>query len=395
MNYFQQLKNFNLLEWYGTLLKKDQKKVIAIFSILLIGMILLLRPVIINAYQFYLADRYIKEAQPSLDAIASDIEKGTEFLERNKTRYKELELYQTRLGEEKEKFKNLTSKFDVIKNDLENKEVENVLWKFETKTEEKTILFQDRITSLAAEVESINSDIFEVIELDRNLLSSYDEFTQYKEKLPDVLKKQYDSLLLILEKGRTDLVKDKAKKYYADLSESAAGFNSGLDRLTPFTKEEQGEFSLAELRGLTENYKQQNSLLLTSKSDMGDFYGYLNKLKTQYYSIVTKQYSETITEYKTERNPKYDRFDEDSKEPEMISVPYEFDEFYYTEQWYYPSEVTTNEVCSGRRSARNYSFYDQWRYQPNEQVGYVQWKPLWDDVILTGMNLSPVLIKEE
>lgn len=35
------------------------------------------------------------------------------------------------------------------------------------------------------------------------------------------------------------------------------------------------------------------------------------------------------------------------------------------------------------------------RYQPNEQVGYVQWKPLWDEVILTGMNLSPVLIKEE
>lgn len=440
MTDIQLLKRLTLWEKLGWLVKKRKKKVIkAIITILLVFFFISFIQSIVSANQVNVAENYITESEVRLNQVNSTINHLSKRLKDNSKLYKEYDLYLDKLGKEKDDYESLTSELADIKKDFDHKEIEKVMDQFQHDENEKNIIFSDKIAAMEKSVASFNEKTAEVIELDKYLISKYPKFSKFKESLDDRLKLRFDNLNIIQSKGKNARVKNNANMYFAQVNEQKKRFINGLDHVKEYTNDSHGSLSLTELRQMKEKYLLQNTLLKDVNSSISNFDNYWSELHSQYYTIVKNQYSTKSTDYVTENNPKYKEWTEtetyedtetytekvyvgsrivdDQKEdiyedvtkerpvtktrtvtknngqPVTISVPYDVYTFYYTVEMHSPNGVTEDSEKAGEKHEKYDTSIKSWDYIESQEVGYTEWKQLWDDNsgILTGKNLSPRL----
>ncbi|QOX65728.1 hypothetical protein FRZ06_21440 [Anoxybacterium hadale] len=439
MTDIQRLKNLDLRERLGWFYKRNPKKAAGIFLVVLISVFFILlipRAILLNQTQ--IAEKYISESQSRIEKIDLSIDKISERLEKNAKLYKDFELYNIQLNQDKECSKKLITELNAIREELKNEEINKVLEKFQIGNNEK-ILFPDEITKLEKKVESLNADIASVISIDTYLISQYSTFHKYKDSIGDCMKSRFDNLKIIQSKGKNASVKNKANQYFIAISDNATRFTNGLDALNSYTIADQGTFTLDELQAVKQNYLSQSTLLAATDSSIDTFDEYWNSLQEQYYTIITDQYYTRSTDYVTEPNPQFRQWIEtetyedtetytereyvgsrivgdqqediyetvtktrpvtktrkvtkDNGQAQMISVPYDVYSFYYTIEKYTPLGITNSNVFVGKKHEKYDTSITVWDYQSTQAVGYTEWKQLWNDKngILTGKNISPKL----
>lgn len=440
MTDIQLLKRLTLWEKLGWLVKKRKKKVIkVIITILLVFFFISFIQSIVSTNQANVAENYITESEARLEQINSTINQVSNRLENNAKMYKEYEIYDEQIGEQKDDYESLTSELADIRKDFDHKEIKKVIYQFQHDEDEKNIIFSDKIAAMEKSVAGFNEKTAEVIELDKYLISKYPKFSEFKESLDDRLKLRFDNLNIIQSKGKNARVKNNANMYFTQINEQKKRFINGLDHVKEYTSDSHGSLSLTELRQMKEKYLLQNTLLKDVNSSIANFDNYWSELHSQYYTIVKNQYSTKSTDYVTENNPKYKEWTEtetyedtetytekvyvgsrivdDQKEdiyedvtkerpvtktrtvtknngqPETISVPYDVYTFYYTVEMHRPNGVTSTSEEAGEKHEKYDTSVTSWDYNQSEEIGYVEWKKLWDDDagILRGKNLSPRL----
>lgn len=439
MTDLQRLKNLNLLERVGWLVRRNPRKaLIASAAVLLSVIIILSIPGIISAGQSHRAENYIAESELRLNRVNSTIEDISVSLKKNAGLYKELDSYQYQLGKDKDNLQALVSELSGIKKDLKSKEIKSVLNQFQSDKNKENLL-PDKISTLEKNAERLSADITDIITIDTYLVSQYSTFGEYKDSINDCLKSRYENLSVIQSKGKTTSVKNKANQYFIAINKNTTNFINGFDTLKPYTSADQGTCTLPELKAIKQDYLFQATLLANTGSTIGAFDQYWNELHEQYYTIITNQYNTRSTDYVTEPNPQYRQWTEtetyqdtetytervyvgsrivndqqediyetvtktrpvtrtrtvnkDNGQPQMISVPYDVYSFYYTVERHTPSGVAETSVYAGKKHEKFDSSITAWSYQPNQSVGYIEWKQLWNDNggIMTGKNISPSL----
>ncbi|MHC1722353.1 MAG: hypothetical protein AB9836_04005 [Aminipila sp.] len=440
MTDIQLLKRLTLWEKLGWLLKKRKKKVVrALIITLLVFFFILFVQSIASTNQANIAENYITESEVRLDKINSTIDHVSNRLQDNSKLYKEYKLYSDKIGEEKNQYNNLTLELADIKKDFKHKDIKKVIYQFQHNEDEKDIIYSDKIAAMEKSVAKFNADTAEVIELDKYLISRYPKFTAFKKSLDDRIKLRYDNLNIIQSKGKNATVKNNANLYFTQINDQKKHFISGLEHVKEYTSASQGSLSLNELRQMKEKYLLQITLLKNVDSSIDNFDNYWSELHSQYYTIVKNHYSTHSTDYVTENNPKYQEWTEtetyedtetytekvyvgsrivdDQKEDiyedvtkerpvtrtrtvtknngqsETISVPYDVYTFYYTIEKHTPNGVTNTSEEAGKKHEKYDTSVTSWDYIESQEVGYVEWKKLWDDNsgILRGNNISPRL----
>lgn len=440
MTDLQLLKRLNLLEKLGWIAKEKKKKVFIVFiMILFVFFFISSVQSMISMNQANTAENYITKSELRLDKVNSAINDISNRLKNNSKLYKEYKLYSVELGEDKDSYKNLILELSVIKKDLSDKEVKKVMYQFESEEGGKNISFSDKITAIEKSVESLNTETAEIIKLDKYLIAKYPKFSVYKKTLDDRVKLRYDNLNIIQSKGKNVTVKNKANLYFTKINDDKKSFINALTNLKEYTSAEQGTLTLDELRGEKKKYLSQATLLKNVDSSIDSFDEYWNELHEQYYTIVKNHYSTKSTDYVTEDNPKYKEWTEtetyedtetytekeyvgsrivndekediyedvtkerpvtrtrtitkDNGQPETISVSYDVYTFYYTVEKHTPYGVTETSEEVGEKHEKYDTSLNSWSYDESEEIGYIEWKQLWNDNsgILTGKNLSPRL----
>ncbi|QHI73851.1 hypothetical protein [Aminipila terrae] len=386
-----------------------------------------------------IAENYITQSEVRLDKINSAITQGSNRLEQNSKLYKEYKLYSDRLDEEKEEYENLTSELEDIKEDFDHKKIKKVLYQFQSEEDGNDTIFSEKVAAMEKSVASFNKKTAEVIEIDKYLISQYPKFNAFKESLDERVKLRYDDLNIIQSKGKNVAVKNNVNMYFTQINDQKKRFINGLEHVKEYTSASQGSLSLNQLRHMKEKYLSQITLLKNVDSSIGTFDGYWGELHEQYYTVVKNHYSTRSTDYVTENNPKYKEWTEtetyqdtetytekvyvgsrivdDKKEdiyedvtkqrpvtktrtvtknngqPVTISVPYDVYTFYYTLEKHTPNGVTKTTKEVGDKHEKYDTSITSWDYNQDEEIGYVEWKQLWDDNsgILRGKNLSPRL----
>lgn len=440
MTDLQMLKNMNLWEKIGWVMVNDKQKMKTIF----LGIIIFIISItafftILKTDEYNRATNYIVQSETRLNRLQENYLNIFTRLDENRKLYKEYDIYNAKYIAERREYKRLVDKLDSIKKDYFNNEMNDVIDAFELIDEETKLSIIERIANLEQTTSPLNADTAEVIEIDKELFALYAKCSKHASDLEKEFKTYTIRNEAIQLKGKNDVVKANGKRLFEQVNDNKYKFVSKMSGLNPYKVEDQGKYTLDELRDIKKNNLELVALLDQSLDSNKAFNHYWDTLQEQYYTIVTKNYYKKSTERIKEDNPEYEEWIEDEEyedeetytervyvgsrivndkkediyedvtktrsvtrtrevtknngEPEKITVNYEVYTFYINIEKHTPKGVETTVEKVGEKHEARDNDYKKWDYKEDQKIGYVEWKKLWDDEesIVRGRHITPRL----
>lgn len=439
MNDLQELKRLSLLERLGLFYNKHQKVVFGVFIAFLIFVIgNRMLTITIARNEVVSAEDYITQAQKHMQTIHSNLEGLSDYLSDNAGHFKAYAAYKSQLSEKYKTYQNLEIRLDDFDKDLKKKNTENILYNFEDKGNRK-VRFPDEISLLEKDLESFKLEIEDIVKLDSYLITESSTLSDDQAAIVEKVNSRHEKLLIIQSKGKTKVVKNKAKAYFDQIDSNLLKFKNSMVTIKPYTIYDQGSLTLDELKRLQQSYTSQRTLLDNIDGSIKNFDNYWNELQEQYYTVVIDQFVEKSIDYVEEANSEYSEWNEteyyesteyyteevyvgsrivgdkqqdiyervtkerpvtksrtvrkDNGKPKRISVPYDVYSYYYTVEKYTSLGSNEDNILAGSKHEKYDNAIKKWQYSFNQAVGYIRWKVKWDDNegIVEGMNLNPKL----
>ncbi len=432
------------------------------YSILLIvGFVLLLiTPFIIYlgiySYEKSSAESYLAIVKEQTTLYQDRTNKAVDFLKNKKDYFKEYLSYTNQLDAHKK----LSNRFsEEVRKLADNFEQE----KFSVIQDAQKVGLNDSIASYYNQFEKIFRDLEDVVNISNFLDRDYNRLIAFQPTIPDSLKQKNQRTQDIAGKGKTEKVKVRGGELFRGIQKSAEAFEKNINASTPFTlKKDIGRFNLNELKNIQVKEKETADLLQVFITNLKEFDVYYQRLKEQYYTLVTEDGYDESTVYEREHNPAYREWTEteyysaqetryrsetksrtvtktrsvykgsrvnskgkqeniygtesytttenytdkipytetvqksrsvskNNGQPVMIDVPYAFFKHYYLLFKTTPKGNNSEKIYVGSKHAKHDSNLTSWNYENNQRKGYMTWKQLWNDEVLTGFDLQPHL----
>jgi hypothetical protein len=454
MKDIDRLKRLNILERAGLFAKNSPGKLIAlgIVFVLLLTLILF-SPQLISMSRQHTAENYIKSTEPMLENTLRSIEHAGNTLEGNKQLFKEYEKYGREVSGFEDEYSGLREELDRCKSRLTEKNPEYVLKVFSHYKDEEAgrVLFPDKVKQLDSVVASLFHEISEVIQLDQELESTCTSLSGFLKTVPGEYDTRKGKLEQILKNGKNARVTDQAKVLFDAISSGKEAFSAQYSKVPLYSAVEEGKYSLQELKAIREQQSGATALHEGFRQALSRLDSYWDELQDQYFTIVTRHYSQKSVDQVIEPNPRYREWTEtenyqenetryrtetytervyvgsrivgDTKEDiyetqtktrqvpyqewvtktrqvtrnngesREIPVPYDVYQFFCTVEEHRTGGTSFVEKQAGQKHEKYDSSIQSWDYREDEEIGYVVWKQKWNDKagLVTGKGVKAEL----
>lgn len=453
MKQIKRLERLNLLEKLGFFAKEKPKRAIGIgiISVLILSLIAF-SPRLIALVKQNIANSYISQSESQLLEIKSEIADEEATLDSNKSLYKDYDNYKKDIYVFKSSYDDLNRELQKYKSFYKNKNINAILSDFTKKKNSSKETFPEIIKKLSVEVAVSRGDIQEVMSIDKGLKDSLITFSAYVREIESLVSDKYTKLQIVNQKSKNQRVKERASLLFDTINMSKSTYLSSFDQLPKYSKDTEGKYDLSGLKGLKQIYDTTQSNFAQSQESVKRFDSYYSELNTQYYTIVTRHFNRTSTDFVTENNPEYREWQEqeiyteketrykdeqytaterkykgsrivngtkediyenvsvtktrqvpytvdvqktrtvtkNNGKPRTIQMPYQVYEYYYVVDRHDNNGITKHEKYAGKKHSKYDMFPTRWSYNSDQEVGYTVWKQLWndDEGIVSGLNLN-------